>query len=180
MPRARASAIACVTNKRAPPIGWESQVALVFGGDFGKAVGMEQENLDPITVLPEEECWALLDGAQPGRIAFSAGGIIDIVPVNYVRDGHSILFRTAQGNKLLGLTANPHVAFETDARTGGDAWSVVIRGEARVIEGQGDIARAESLGLEPWVPTLKYTFVRITPSEISGRRFTVGPEPERY
>lgn len=141
---------------------------------------MAEENLDPITVLTEEECWTLLDGAEPARIAFSAGGIIDIVPVSYVRDGHSVLFRTAQGNKLLGLTANPHVAFETDGRTGDDAWSVVIRGEARALEGQADIARAESLGLTPWAPTLKFTFVRITPSEISGRRFTIGPEPERY
>lgn len=141
---------------------------------------MSGENLDPITVLTEDECWALLDGAQPARIAFSAGGIIDIVPVNYVRDGQSVLFRTAQGNKLLGLTANPHVAFETDERTGDDAWSVVIRGEARALEGQADIARAESLGLQTWAPTLKFTFVRITPSEVSGRRFRIGPEPERY
>ena len=141
---------------------------------------MPEENLDPITVLTEDECWDLLDGSEPARIAFSAGGIIDIVPVNYVRDGRSVLFRTAQGNKLLGLTANPHVAFETDARTGGDAWSVVIRGDARALEKQDDIARAETLGLTPWAPTLKFTFVRITPTEISGRRFAIGPEPEHY
>ena len=141
---------------------------------------MPEENLDPITVLTEDECWGLLDGAEPARIAFSAGGIIDIVPVNYVRDGRSVVFRTAQGNKLLGLTVSPHIAFETDARTGGDAWSVVIRGEARALEKQDDIARAETLGLTPWAPTLKFVFVRITPTEISGRRFAIGPEPERY
>lgn len=141
---------------------------------------MAGENLDPIRTLTEDECWELLDGAGPGRLAFVVAGIIDIVPVNYIRDGRSILFRTAQGTKLLGVTANPHVAFETDGRIGDDAWSVVIRGEASILEGQADIARAEGLGLKPWAPTLKYTFVRVAADEISGRRFTVGPEPERY
>lgn len=141
---------------------------------------MPEDDLDPITVLSEDECWDLLDGSQPGRIAFSVAGIIDIVPVSYVRDGRSLVFRTAQGNKLLGLTVNPHVAFETDARAGDDAWSVVIRGDAQSLEKQADIERAETLGLTPWAPTLKFTFVRITPTEVSGRRFTVGPEPERY
>lgn len=146
----------------------------------GNAVPMSEENLNPIAVLSEEECWNLLDGSQPGRIAFSVGGIIDIVPVNYVRDGHSVVFRTSQGNKLLGLTVNPHVAFETDARSGDESWSVVIRGDARVLETQAEIEHAESLGLTPWAPTLKFTFVQITATEISGRSFTVGPEPERY
>ena len=141
---------------------------------------MAEEDLNPITVLTEEQCWDLLDGAQPARIAFSAGGIVDIVPVNYVRDSHSVLFRTSQGNKLLGLTVNPHVAFETDARSGDEVWSIVIHGDARVLEGQADIERAESLGLTPWVPTLKYTWVQIVSKEISGRRFAIGPEPERF
>jgi hypothetical protein len=32
----------------------------------------------------------------------------------------------------------------------------------------------------PWIPTLKYTYVRITPTSVSGRRFRRGPEPARY
>ena len=32
----------------------------------------------------------------------------------------------------------------------------------------------------PWIPTLKYVYVRITPTLITGRRFERLPEPERY
>ncbi|OYX50008.1 MAG: pyridoxamine 5'-phosphate oxidase, partial [Micrococcales bacterium 32-70-13] len=31
----------------------------------------------------------------------------------------------------------------------------------------------------PWIPTLKYRWVRIRPTEVAGRKFTLGPEPAR-
>jgi len=34
--------------------------------------------------------------------------------------------------------------------------------------------------LRPLVPTLKYIYVEIIPETLSGRRFQLGPEPERY
>ena len=42
------------------------------------------------------------------------------------------------------------------------------------------IQEADELPLKPWLPTLKYNYVEITPEEISGRRFQLGEEPERY
>ena len=42
----------------------------------------------------------------------------------------------------------------------------------------GFVHAAERAQLLPWVPTEKLRFVRITPSEISGRRFQFGPEPD--
>ncbi|HEX5728781.1 hypothetical protein [Microbacterium sp.] len=36
------------------------------------------------------------------------------------------------------------------------------------------------LPLTPWIPTLKYRWVRIRPRSITGRRFARAPEPDRY
>ncbi|HEY0258373.1 MAG TPA: pyridoxamine 5'-phosphate oxidase family protein, partial [Lacisediminihabitans sp.] len=90
------------------------------------------------------------------------------------------LFRTAEGTKLLELTINSAIAFETDSYTDTEAWSVVVKGTAKTLVHQEDIDAADLLPLTPWIPTLKYIYVRIVPTEISGRRFLLGSEPERY
>ena len=109
-----------------------------------------------------------------------AGGEIDVFPVNYIVDERTLLFRTAPGTKLAELTAHDAVAFEVDGYGEHDAWSVVVKGTAARLDHQAEIDRADSLPLVPWIPTLKYTYVRITPTSLSGRRFRRGPEPERY
>jgi hypothetical protein len=133
-----------------------------------------------VHILSEAECWQLLDGASVGRLAVSVGNQPEIFPVNYYADGRTVLFRTAEGTKLLELTINALVAFEIDQYSDTDAWSVVVKGHARVIESQPEIFAADQLPLAPWIPTLKYIYVRVEPTEISGRRFARGPEPERY
>jgi hypothetical protein len=41
-----------------------------------------------------------------------------------------------------------------------------------------EIHAAEQAGLTPWVPTEKLRFVRVTPTEISARRFQFGSAPD--
>ncbi|WJL97406.1 hypothetical protein QSU92_13410 [Microbacterium sp. ET2] len=48
------------------------------------------------------------------------------------------------------------------------------------LELQSEIDAAEALPLTPWIPTLKYRWVRLSPTSITGRRFQRGPEPDRY
>jgi nitroimidazol reductase NimA-like FMN-containing flavoprotein (pyridoxamine 5'-phosphate oxidase superfamily) len=139
------------------------------------------ENLnDPIEELALETCWELLRTASLGRIAVSFQGEPEITPVNFIALDNRLLLRTAQGTKLLKITINDKVALETDSVGSHDAWSVVVKGTARVIESQDEIFEADKLPLIPLVPTLKYVWVEITPTEVSGRRFHLGPEPERY
>ncbi|AWB89175.1 pyridoxamine 5'-phosphate oxidase family protein [Salinibacterium hongtaonis] len=141
---------------------------------------MPASDENPITPLSTEECWDLLPASDLGRLAVSVGGAPDIFPVNYVVDGRSLLFRTAEGTKLLELTINSTVAFEADGWDDDTAWSVVVRGGARVLELQDEIFRADTLPLRPWTPTLKYRYVRITPDVVTGRRIIRGEEPDRY
>ena len=88
--------------------------------------------------------------------------------------------RTNPGTKLAELTINDKVAFEADGITSDEAWSVVIIGTARTLQSQTEIDDADKLPLQPWIPTRKYTYVEITPSEVHGRHFDLGSEPDRY
>ncbi|WP_029145814.1 pyridoxamine 5'-phosphate oxidase family protein [Microbacterium luticocti] len=135
---------------------------------------------DGVHALDDEQCWERLRSQQLGRIVTRVGDVMDIFPVNYIVDEHTILIRTAEGSKLFELTVDDRVLFEVDDHTDDDAWSVVVRGNAHRLVHSADVARADTLGLEPWIPTLKYNYVRIQPRTVSGRAFRRAPEPDRY
>ena len=135
---------------------------------------------DPVDILTESECWERVRVQELGRLVTRVQDVMDIFPVNYVVDGDSILFRTAAGSKLFELTVNDEVLFEVDDHTDTDAWSVVIRGHAETLDTSEDVERADGLGLRPWVPTLKYTWVRVVAQAVTGRAFAFAPEPDRY
>lgn len=139
----------------------------------------EHENDDPIRVLTDAECWELLDNTRHGRIATSAAGELDIVPINYRASGGKLYLKTTPGTKLAELTIHPAIAFEADGIMADEAWSVVVKGAARVLEHSGEIEAAEAIGIETWLPTRKSVYVEITPSHIEGRHFLLGSEPEQ-
>ena len=134
----------------------------------------------PIAELGESACWRALEATPIGRIAVAVGDDVEVFPVNYTTADGRILFRTAPGSKLLALAANPSIAFEIDGFDDASAFSVVVKGHAERLESQHEIDAADLLPLVPWIPTLKYRWVRIVPARISGRVFRRGPEPERY
>lgn len=135
---------------------------------------------DAVTRLDDPECWDRLGSQELGRLVTRVGQVIDVFPVNYVVDDRTIVFRTAEGSKLFELTANDEVLFEVDDYTDESAWSIVVRGTAEALDTSDEVAAADALPLRPWIPTLKYTYVRITPASVSGRAFVRGPEPDRY
>ena len=127
-------------------------------------------NDTPVHELDTEQCWELLRAGEFGRLAFHLAEQVHITPINYAVDGDTLLFRTAEGSKLLGVVMNSDVAFEIDDFSGETARSVVVRGDARLLE-EDEAHRAENVPLRPWVDTLKYDVVEITPTEITGRSF---------
>jgi nitroimidazol reductase NimA-like FMN-containing flavoprotein (pyridoxamine 5'-phosphate oxidase superfamily) len=133
---------------------------------------------DSITVLSDDESWDLLKSAALGRLVTNVGGELEIFPVNFVTQGRTVLFRTAEGTKLFGTVMNDNVLFEVDDHNVVEGWSVIIRGTARVLTAADEIHEADRAQLLPWIATEKLRFVRITPNEVSGRRFIFGPEPE--
>ena len=135
---------------------------------------------DPITVLSEEESWSLLSGAALGRLVTTAAGRPEIFPVNFVAKRPTVLFRTAPGTKLLTAALNREVAFEADDHTFVGGWSVIVRGIARVLSTDEEIEKAERAQLLSWIPNVKPYYVAIDASEITGRRFSFGSEPDPH
>ncbi|HTZ44296.1 MAG TPA: pyridoxamine 5'-phosphate oxidase family protein [Jatrophihabitans sp.] len=132
----------------------------------------------PVTVLTQDECWTLLASEQVGRLATSVVDQPEIFPVNFACRPPSILIRTAEGTKLLSTAINERVAFEADAHTATDGWSVVVKGRVHLLSTQAEEDAAERYALRSWVPLAKQRYLRIDVTQISGRRFVFGPEPD--
>ncbi|WP_190988048.1 pyridoxamine 5'-phosphate oxidase family protein [Pseudarthrobacter sulfonivorans] len=133
----------------------------------------------PVLELDDEQSWKLLEATRHGRLVVSVAGEPDIFPVNYLASGRKIYLRTAPGNKLAQLTINSSVLLEADGILSDEAWSVVLRGTARVLSNSAELAAVEELGLKTWVPTLKDFYVEVVPTSVSGRHFELGEHPER-
>ena len=130
---------------------------------------------ESMTVLDLHACWSLLRDHEVGRLAVSIMNRPDIFPVNHIVDHGSLVFRTAEGTKLAAAVLGTAVAYEADGYDAvrGEAWSVVIRGQAVEIERIHELLAATDLPLFPWHASPKGRFVRIEPESITGRRFHV-------
>jgi len=133
-------------------------------------------DIDPrngMQILDDGECWELIASQQFGRLAVAPAGQPDIFPVNHLVEGNRILFRTAEGSKLVSLAVNSSVAYEVDgySTASNEAWSVVAYGRAHEVESDDESAAMEELPLFPWNTAPKYTFVAVEVDRLSGRRF---------
>lgn len=134
---------------------------------------------DTVQELGEELAWQFLAEHRIGRLAIVIGGEPDIFPVNYVVDGSSVVFRTAEGSKLLAVSLGERMAFQVDEWTHEGATSVLAHGTPRRIEG-AERDEVAALDLEPWVPTFKERWVRLEVDAIAGRRFRFGEQPDVF
>jgi uncharacterized protein len=148
-------------------------------GDFGlhwqaapaATVASMSTRAQPVSVLSETECWSLLSSVALGRLVTSVGGHPEIFPVNFAVQHRTVLFRTAEGTKLVSSAINEQVLFEVDQHDVTDGWSVIVKGTARVVRTDEDVAEAEQAELVAWTAPAKQHFVRIRPLSVTGRRF---------
>jgi len=128
-------------------------------------------------VLSEDESWSLLSSRTLGRLVTCVDGYPEIFPVNFVVQRRTVLFRTAEyASKLFTVVMNARVAFEADDHNVAEGWSVIVKGTAQVLNTSDEFEEAERAQLLPWTAGAKPRYVRVHPSEISGRRFRFGPE----
>jgi len=120
--------------------------------------------------LETDEAWAHLRSKSFGRLAVSIEGQPEIYPVNFLATPAGIVIRTEEGTKLHRIDTNPRVAFEVDDATSERAWSVVVKGTAERMDGTA-VAAARHFPLCTWAPEPKDVFVRIRPTEVTGRLF---------
>jgi nitroimidazol reductase NimA-like FMN-containing flavoprotein (pyridoxamine 5'-phosphate oxidase superfamily) len=125
--------------------------------------------------LDLRECRELLGGAEIGRVAVCTPHGPEILPVTYVVDGTSLVFRTTPYGVLGTHAARERIAVEVDSydtttRTG---WSVVARGRARVIEDPDELGVLRAFrDPQPWAPGVRLLYVRLAWDELTGRRVT--------
>jgi nitroimidazol reductase NimA-like FMN-containing flavoprotein (pyridoxamine 5'-phosphate oxidase superfamily) len=121
-------------------------------------------------------CAHLLSASGLGRLAVIVNGRPQIFPVNHVYDRPSgcVVFPTRAGTKLHGALDWPWVAFEVDGldRDGGGGWSVLVAGRAEEVTDPELIARAATAREALWGAGRGTHWVRIVPSEVSGRRIS--------
>ncbi len=133
---------------------------------------------DGVTILPVHECWDLVEGMTLGRLVTSVDDQPEIFPVNYVVQRRTVLFRTAEGTKLVSTAINHRVLFEVDDHNIAEGWSVIVKGTARSLRTYEEIEDAEFAQLLPWTASEKPHYVRIIPEAVTGRRFRFGSPPE--
>jgi len=118
-----------------------------------------------IETLDREACLVLLPTVVIGRVAWAASSDdLRVVPVNFVLDGDSIVFRTTRGGKLDAVQHGVTLTFEVDdvepaLRVG---WSVVLSGRAEVVTDRGQIRHLEQLAGAPWPAMTEPVFVRLS------------------
>src|SRR6185436_16019616 len=101
------------------------------------------EELQAISILSETECWNLLSSVTLGGLVTSVDGRPDIFPVNFVVQRRTVLFRTAEGAKLVGTAIHDHVLFEADDHVVTEGSSVIVKGTARILRTHDEIDEAE-------------------------------------
>jgi nitroimidazol reductase NimA-like FMN-containing flavoprotein (pyridoxamine 5'-phosphate oxidase superfamily) len=133
-----------------------------------------------LEVLEHEECFRLLATMEVGRVAatIDVGAAPVVVPVNFVLDERTVVFRSEAGSTVLGALTGP-VSFQVDLidpfhHTG---WSVLVQGAVHEVA----VEDVEHLALTPWATGGRHRWLRIVPARISGRRlhlpsFVVGDD----
>jgi transcriptional regulator with XRE-family HTH domain len=119
------------------------------------------------------ECKQRLAGGGIGRFLFvepDRGPVA--IPVNFRMDGDDVVFRTASGGTVPPGPHERRVSFEVDHLDDAlsEGWSVLVSGKAQVITDPAGLARAEALHVEPWAGGDRPIYVRLTGSQITGRR----------
>lgn len=130
-----------------------------------------------VEVLGLHDCWRYLRTVSLGRMAFSHGDTVEVLPVNYLPTNGTLLIRSGAGTKLDAAAARQPVSLEADGlnQYGTIAWSVVVKGHAAVVTDAEEVQDAMEGGLSPWQPGHKNNLIRVTPVEIAGRRFVIAP-----
>jgi nitroimidazol reductase NimA-like FMN-containing flavoprotein (pyridoxamine 5'-phosphate oxidase superfamily) len=128
---------------------------------------------DPLTPA---QCRSYLGTGGVGRMVFFGPRGPEALPVNYAMLGSDIVVRTGRHTSLADRATLTRMSFEVDHldQALAEGWSVLASGLARVVTAPSELETVRSLGLKPWAGGDKDTYLRITITDITGRRIRVG------
>jgi nitroimidazol reductase NimA-like FMN-containing flavoprotein (pyridoxamine 5'-phosphate oxidase superfamily) len=127
-----------------------------------------------LATLGEPACWELLPDSGLGRLAWAnPDGRILVVPVNYGRDGHTIIVRTGDTELLDRARTGTRAAFQVDELEQGlrSGWTILINGTLSEVD---DVDRAERLArlVDPWLREPRPHVLLLRATQVTGRRVT--------
>ena len=160
----------------------DTDPATLTGAGLNLPPGQRGAAKNPVLeTLTVDECKAHVAAGGVGRFLFDDPGRGPVaIPVNYKMDGDNVIFRTS-GTSGVGAEMRVHaalaqrVAFDVDHLDDalGEGWSVLLSGTADILSDPAELARVQALGIEPWAGGDRDVYVRLVPTEISGRRIRV-------
>lgn len=137
-----------------------------------KSEWITQETWFPghLKVLSRKECLDLLNATPVGRVAWNEPEGPIILPVNYVMDGTSIIFRTGIDTALARKLHLGFASFQIDEHDdfNRSGWSVLARGMVSCVD--ANHVTEDAPEVFPWVDGERHYMMRITPLVITGRR----------
>ena len=132
-------------------------------------------DLRVISKLRPAECRRLIAPGGVGRIAFGTLSGPVVLPVNFAVLADTIVVRTAEGTTIDGH-ADEQVALEVDHIDEAlcQGWSVLVRGPAHRVTHPAELHRLQADAvIWPWPGGEREVYVRIVPSQITGRRIEI-------
>jgi nitroimidazol reductase NimA-like FMN-containing flavoprotein (pyridoxamine 5'-phosphate oxidase superfamily) len=132
-------------------------------------------DLRAVSKLMSAECRRLIAPGGVGRIAFGTLTGSVVLPVNFAVLDDTIVIRTAEGTIIDGH-ADQLVALEVDHIDEAlcQGWSVLVRGQAHRVTHPAELRRLqEDAAVWPWAGGEREVYVRILPSQITGRRIEI-------
>jgi transcriptional regulator with XRE-family HTH domain len=126
--------------------------------------------------LTEAECRALIAPGGVGRFVFVQANRGPVaIPVNFKMDGADVVFRIGGDSVTTEGVRQQPVSFDVDRldEALGEGWSVLLTGTARVITGNAEMSQAQALNIGPWAGGERDVYVRLSPTQVTGRRIRV-------
>jgi len=122
--------------------------------------------------LDRQTCQALISDGGVGRVVFHEPRGPVALPVNFRMLDEDVILRTAPSAALMQSLGTEPISFEVDRIDDalGEGWSVLISGEAHAVSDPAERQLAQTLGLSPWAGGNRDVYVRIVPTEVTGRR----------
>lgn len=123
-------------------------------------------------ILDDTESLELLSSVPIGRLVFTMGGLPAVRLVNFVLDGDTLIFSTADGDKYRAAERGDVVAFEVDTVDPDRhlGWTVTAVGHLSVIDPEEAESLRHDLLLRPWAPNRDTYLIRLGIESLEGRR----------
>jgi hypothetical protein len=124
--------------------------------------------------LSEPECRRLLATAGFGRLVFTRDALPVVQPMRFCLRGGQLLLPTRSGSSLARALRGAVVAFQADCldEWTGTGWTITAVGPAHLLTDPDDIAAADALGLQSWIPLDVYSYVAVEIGLLRGYRLS--------